>query len=86
MGSFDSSLVSLVQQLESRVLLSSIAWDGGAGTSNWNDAANWVGDVRPGQNDDAQIGAAFSALTISSSADVAVYSVTTVLIFSVSAV
>ncbi len=28
-----------------------ICWDGGAGTSNWLDAANWTGDVLPGLND-----------------------------------
>ena len=28
-----------------------ICWDGGAGTSNWLDAANWTGDVLPGVND-----------------------------------
>ncbi|MBV5286515.1 MAG: hypothetical protein JZU45_10585 [Methyloversatilis discipulorum] len=28
-----------------------ICWDGGAGTSNWLDAANWTGDVLPGLTD-----------------------------------
>ncbi|MDD5134305.1 MAG: metallophosphoesterase [Phycisphaerae bacterium] len=30
-----------------------IQWDGGAGTSNWNTAANWNGDVIPGTADKA---------------------------------
>ncbi|MBU1845468.1 MAG: hypothetical protein KKA92_01605, partial [Gammaproteobacteria bacterium] len=31
--------------------LTGICWDGGAGSSNWLDAANWTGDVLPGLND-----------------------------------
>ncbi len=29
-----------------------VSWDGGAGTSNWNDAANWSNDVVPTNADD----------------------------------
>lgn len=64
-----------VELLESRTLL--IAWDGGAGTANWNDAANWVGDVLPGSSDNVQIDAAFSSTTIVSTADVTVTGITT---------
>ncbi|MGE4003055.1 MAG: CARDB domain-containing protein, partial [Planctomycetaceae bacterium] len=61
---------------ETRVLLSAIAWDGGAGTDNWHDDANWAGDVLPGPGDDVEIGLAFSGMTIVSTADAAVNSIT----------
>jgi hypothetical protein len=32
-------------------LLAQIKWDGGAGTSEWSDAANWAGDVVPATTD-----------------------------------
>lgn len=41
--------------LESRVLLATVAWDGGAGTDSWHDAMNWDGDVLPGPTDDVVI-------------------------------
>src|SRR3954452_7250098 len=44
-----------VESLESRCLLAIITWDGGAGTFNWNEAANWDVDPLPGANDDAVI-------------------------------
>ena len=67
-----------LERLEDRLAPATITWDGGpSGTStNWNTAANWVGDVLPGPSDDAVIGAAFSGITISTSANVAVKSVT----------
>lgn len=37
---------------EDRVLLSTVTWDGGAGTSNWSEAANWQGNVAPVPGDD----------------------------------
>ncbi len=60
------------EKLEERCLLATIVWDGGptgSGT-DWNAAANWfdqtnmVNDVQPGSNDDVQIGAAFTGITI----------------------
>src|SRR5262245_34269246 len=41
--------------LEDRVLLSSVTWDGGAGTNRWFDAANWSQDALPGPLDDVFI-------------------------------
>jgi len=32
-----------------------IKWDGGAGTTNWNDANNWDGDVVPTSSDDVTL-------------------------------
>ena len=32
-----------------------MSWDGGAGTADWEDAANWSGDALPGPEDDVQI-------------------------------
>ena len=58
-------LATTAEWLEDRCLLVTIAWDGGvSGTgTNWNAAANWVGDVLPGSGDDAQIGAGFTGIT-----------------------
>ncbi|MBW3541220.1 MAG: PKD domain-containing protein [Planctomycetes bacterium] len=50
--------------LEDRILLSAISWDGGAGTLNWHDAANWSGDVLPGASDDVTINVAGADVTI----------------------
>jgi hypothetical protein len=41
--------------LESRLMLSAVSWDGGAGTSNWFDAENWSNDVLPTAVDDVAI-------------------------------
>ena len=38
-----------------RAMLSAVSWDGGAGTLNWQDAANWSGNVLPGASDDVTI-------------------------------
>ncbi len=46
-----------MEALERRELLAAVAWDGGAGTANWADAANWSTDVVPGADDDVTIGA-----------------------------
>src|SRR5262245_39436566 len=57
-----------VERLEDRLAPAVIAWDGGPtglGT-NFNDPVNWVGDAAPGAFDDAQIGAAFSGINITS--------------------
>jgi hypothetical protein len=45
----------LGEQLEARNLLAVVVWDGGAGTSHWEDALNWSGDLLPGPDDDVQI-------------------------------
>ena len=45
--------------LEMRKLLTTFTWDGGAGTQNWLDGANWdQGVALPGPADDVVIGAA----------------------------
>ena len=58
-------LAAQLELLEDRCLLATIAWDGGTnGTgTDFNTAANWVGDVRPGSGDDAQIGTGFTGIT-----------------------
>lgn len=33
-----------VEQLEGRMLLTAVSWDGGAGTANWHDVLNWSSD------------------------------------------
>src|SRR5262245_38624323 len=67
-----------VESLEDRLAPATILWDGGPGGAgvDWNVPANWVGDLLPGPNDDAQIGAGFSAVTITSAANVTINSVT----------
>ncbi|MBK7405197.1 MAG: hypothetical protein IPJ41_11335 [Phycisphaerales bacterium] len=45
----------LFEALEDRKFFSLVTWDGGAGTANWNDAANWSADVLPNSSDDVQI-------------------------------
>jgi hypothetical protein len=64
--------------LEERLAPAVVVWDGGplgTGTS-WNDPANWVGERLPEAGDDAEIGAAFNGITITSTADVSINSVT----------
>ncbi|MEY3022895.1 MAG: hypothetical protein RIS86_2093, partial [Planctomycetota bacterium] len=43
-------------------------WDGGAGTANWHDAANWSPDGIPAEDDTVAIGAAFTEVVYSSTA------------------
>lgn len=64
-----------LEVLEQRMLLSTINWDGDV-SNDWNVAANWVDDVKPGPDDDAVIGAAFAADTITSDASEAINTVT----------
>ncbi|WP_430435275.1 filamentous hemagglutinin N-terminal domain-containing protein [Methyloversatilis sp.] len=50
----DYTLATSANRLNLRYMLIScggICWDGGGGTSNWMDAANWTGDALPGLND-----------------------------------
>jgi hypothetical protein len=56
-----------VEQLEDRTV-PSVTWTGGAGTLNWDAAANWSGGAVPGAADDAVINIAVSGpITISGS-------------------
>ncbi len=61
--------------LETRNLLAAISWDGGAGTFNWNDAANWSNDVQPGASDDVTINIAGDVTIVHSSGSVDIHSV-----------
>ena len=54
----------------------SIAWDGGGGDGVWSNAANWTGDLLPGDDHDVAIELAFASTTISSSSSVSVRSIT----------
>ena len=45
----------MFEALESRVLLATVTWDGGAGTDFWHDAMNWSGDAVPNGGDDVII-------------------------------
>jgi len=59
-----------VEALEPRLVLATVTWDGGAGTSVWNDAANWDTDVVPTIADDVVIPAGGSgAITLSGDAE-----------------
>jgi hypothetical protein len=57
-----------LEALESRQMLAVVVWDGGpTGTAtDFNTAANWVGDVLPGPADTAVINTAGNAITFSS--------------------
>jgi hypothetical protein len=51
----------LMERCEPRMLLDAVVWDGGAGTNNWNDAANWNRngvDAVPMNGDDVTINVA----------------------------
>jgi fibronectin-binding autotransporter adhesin len=68
----------LLEKLEDRLAPATVNWSGGStglGT-DWNDNTNWVGNARPTAADDAVIGSAFSAVTITASSDAAARSVT----------
>ncbi len=58
-----------MEKLEDRQMLANIVWDGGpAGTgTDFNLAANWVGDVLPGAADTAVINTAGAAVTVGAS-------------------
>ncbi len=62
------------ESLEHRLAPATIAWDGGpSGTgTDWHTATNWAGDSLPGATDQADIGVAFSGVTITSAANVSV--------------
>lgn len=44
-----------LETLESRSLLSAVAWDGGGDGSSWEDPLNWSADMVPGPADDVTI-------------------------------
>ncbi|MFO0875988.1 MAG: RHS repeat-associated core domain-containing protein [Gemmataceae bacterium] len=62
-------------RLEERLAPAVVEWDGGAGTTDWADAANWTGDTLPGPGDDVVIGSAYQGLTITSATSQTVGSV-----------
>ncbi|MGE0760560.1 MAG: hypothetical protein AB7O38_26340, partial [Pirellulaceae bacterium] len=62
------------EELESRYLLAARVWDGGAGTNNWLDAANWDGNTLPGAGDDVTIDVAGSNPTITVAGNVTIQS------------
>jgi parallel beta-helix repeat protein len=41
----------MIEGLESRQLLAVAVWDGGGASDYWQEAGNWVGDVRPNSGD-----------------------------------
>ena len=52
-----SAKLLCLEPLEDRRLLAVVSWDGGAGTLNWHDPANWSGDELPIADDDVVINA-----------------------------
>ena len=61
-----------MESLESRQLLAAVVWDGGpAGTGTaFSDPVNWVGDIKPGANDDAIINAPGGSISLNVSESV----------------
>ncbi len=43
------------EHLESRIVLSTVSWDGEAGTLDWHDPENWSDDTLPGSGDDVYV-------------------------------
>jgi len=62
--------------LETRTTPAVILWDGGAGTFNWADAANWSGDQLPLPTDEAVIDSAFAGITVTSTGTVTIEKLT----------
>src|SRR5262249_56618284 len=53
---FNGAVVGNLYRLnQSGVFCIGICWNGGAGTTNWEDAANWTGGVLPSLNDIVQL-------------------------------
>jgi hypothetical protein len=65
-----------IEPLEMRALLTVVAWDGGGNDFNWHNPVNWVGDQLPGADDHVVISEEFADVTISSSANVTITSLT----------
>jgi len=61
-----------IEALEQRVLLATVAWDGGGDGTSWNDPLNWGGDALPGPTDDAviQVDGALASVQITSNVTV----------------
>ena len=65
-----------VEPLEARDVPAVLTWDGGGADADWHNPLNWSTDALPGAADDARIGAAFAATTVTVSQDVTVGSLT----------
>ena len=65
-----------MELLETRCLLAGV-WDGGGATDDWNEPLNWDDDQLPNAADDVVIGAGFSGITVTSTNDVTINSLTT---------
>ena len=58
-----------VEQLEPRLMLDAVGWDGGGDGVSWHDPLNWDGDILPTAGDDVSIDVAENAaLAFTSSA------------------
>src|SRR5688572_11331737 len=71
---------SLMEQFEPRTLMAAVAWDGGAGTNSWHDAANWNRggvDAVPVNGDDVTINVAANPTVTFSTGTVTLNSLTT---------
>src|SRR5262245_25038044 len=69
-----------MEPLEARTLMDAVFWDGGAGTSNWNDAANWNRngvDAVPLNGDDVTINSAANPTVAYTSGTLTLNSLTT---------
>lgn len=53
-----------LEPLEPRIFYNTVIWDGGGGDNLWSTAANWDGDVLPGDGDDVVINLSGSSPTI----------------------
>ncbi|MFO0979550.1 MAG: hypothetical protein U0996_24325, partial [Planctomycetaceae bacterium] len=67
---------SMIEILETRALLATVTWDGGAGTFNWFDANNWDTNAVPTTADDAVIPDLVGTPTITVNATTTVNSIT----------
>ena len=54
-----------------------VCWDGGGDGVNWNDPANWCGDLVPGPNDDVELNNGTTATVSLSSGTVTIRSLQT---------
>jgi RHS repeat-associated protein len=54
----DKTVSAVVEQLEHRLMLTAVSWDGGGDGINWTDPNNWSNNVLPGATDDVTISVA----------------------------